>query len=189
MAATLARGMTIIYNAAKEPEVVDLANLLIMMGAKVKGAGTDVIRIEGVDSLSGTQHTIIPDRIEAGTFRWAAMACGGDIVVEDVIPKHVEAVLRKLEEAGAKLHVGGDSIHLSAKGPPPGHPSQDLALSGFPTDLQPVLVAVMMKGEGTSIINERVFDNRFGHVDELKRFGGLIESDGRTAVITGRPPG
>ncbi len=187
MAATLARGMTIIYNAAKEPEVVDLANLLIMMGAKVKGAGTDVIRIEGVDSLSGTHHAIIPDRIEAGTFLWAAMACGGEIVVEDVIPKHLEAVLRKLEEAGAKLHVGGDSIHLSAKGRPRAIQVKTLPYPGFPTDLQPVLVAVMMKGEGTSIINERVFENRFGHVDELKRFGGLIKSDGRTAVVTGRP--
>ena len=187
LAAVRAEGLTIIENAAKEPHIVDIANFLNAMGAVIKGAGTDVIRIEGVDSLSGTQHTIIPDRIEAGTFLWAAMACGGDIVVEDVIPKHVEAVLRKLEEAGAKLHVGGDSIHLSAKGRPRAIQVKTLPYPGFPTDLQPVLVAVMMKGEGTSIINERVFDNRFGHVDELKRFGGLIKSDGRTAVITGRP--
>ncbi|MGI6036882.1 MAG: UDP-N-acetylglucosamine 1-carboxyvinyltransferase [Limnochordia bacterium] len=185
MAATLARGVTTLYNAAKEPEIVDLANLLALMGAKVKGAGTDVIKIEGVEALEGTRHTIIPDRIEAGTYLLAGLINQGEVTVQNVIPKHLEAVLRKIEEAGGCLSIKGEDIHIQGPARIQAVQVKTLPYPGFPTDLQPIFVSTMLRAEGTSIINERVFENRFGHVDELKRLGGLIKSDGRTAVITG----
>jgi len=186
MAATLARGTTTVYNAAKEPEVVDLANLLTLMGASVKGAGTDIIRIRGVDGgLHSADHTIIPDRIEAGTYLMAALITGGEILLENVIPKHLEAILAKLEDAGVCLEVGDETIHAWCEGPIQPVQVKTLPYPGFPTDLQPQLTSLMTVAAGTSIINERIFENRFSHVDELKRLGGQIKTDGRSCVVEG----
>lgn len=185
MAATAARGTTVVYNAAKEPEVVDLANFLNAMGARVVGAGTDTIKIEGGRELHPVEYTIIPDRIEAGTYLLMGLAGGGSVTVENVIPKHLEALLAKLEEAGVELAEGGDCITARLAGRPKALQLKTLPYPGFPTDLQPQLSAFLLLAEGTSVISERIFEDRFGHVDELKRLGGKIEIDGRTAVIEG----
>lgn len=189
IAATAAKGVTVIYNAAKEPEVVDLATFLTAMGIRVIGAGTDIIKIEGIpngtDGLVPTDHTIIPDRIEAGTYILAGMITGGRVTVTNVIPKHLESLLAKLEETGAQLDVWGESIQASASGRPKAIAVKTLPYPGFPTDLHPQLTAYLLRCEGTSIITERVFDDRFGHVDELKRLGANIKADGQTAVVIG----
>ncbi len=185
MAATAAEGTTVIYNAAKEPEVVDLANFLTAMGARVVGAGTDLVRIQGGSRLTGTSYTIIPDRIEAGTYLLAALATRGEIVLENVIPKHLESLLAKLEEAGARIEVGLDHLAASCPRRPSAISVKTLPYPGFPTDLQPQLTAFLLTAEGTSIVTERVFEDRFRHVDELKRMGAQIRTDSRTAIISG----
>lgn len=185
MAATAAQGTTVIYNAAKEPEVVDLANFLNAMGARVVGAGTDMIRIEGGRKLHGVEYSIIPDRIEAGTYLLAGLAGGGEVTVENVIPTHLEALLAKLEEAGVELKEHGDAIRARLTGRPKALQVKTLPYPGFPTDLQPQLMAFLLLAEGTSVISERIFEDRFSHVYELKRLGGKAETDGRTAVIEG----
>lgn len=187
MSACTARGTTLIYNAAKEPEVVDLANFLTLLGARVVGAGTDMVRIYGTGerTLSGGTYSIIPDRIEAGTYLLAGLITGGEVAVNSVIPKHLESVLAKLEEAGASLSVRGDSVEARLKGRAKAVNVKTLPYPGFPTDLQPVLTAFMMLAEGTSIITERIFEDRFRHVDELKRLGGQAKMDSHTAVILG----
>ncbi|MFO7311380.1 MAG: UDP-N-acetylglucosamine 1-carboxyvinyltransferase [Bacillota bacterium] len=185
MAATAARGVTVIYNAAKEPEVVDLANFINAMGGRVIGAGTDTIKIEGGHPLRAVEYSIIPDRIEAGTYLLAGLAGGGSVTVENVIPTHLEALLAKLEEAGVELADCGDAITARLVGRPKPLQVKTLPYPGFPTDLQPQLTAFLLLSEGTSVISERIFEDRFGHVDELKRLGGKLETDGRTAVIKG----
>ena len=185
MAATAATGTTVLYNAAKEPEVVDLANFLVAMGARVVGAGTDLVRIEGRARLGPATHTIIPDRIEAGTYLLAALATRGEITLENVIPKHLESVLAKLEETGAHLEVGLDTVHAYLDGRPKGITVKTLPYPGFPTDLQPQLTAYLLTAEGTSIVTERIFEERFRHVDEMKRLGARIKTEGRTAVVVG----
>lgn len=185
MAAAAAEGKTVLENAAKEPEIVDLANFLNAMGASIKGAGTDVIRIEGVAELGSVDHIIIPDRIEAGTFMLVAAAAGGDIIVEEIIPKHLEAVTAKLREMGVEVEVEPERIRV--RGAKRILPSdlKTFPYPGFPTDLQPLAMVLLTAAEGTSIITENVFDGRFRHVDELKRMGAQIKVEGRTAVVEG----
>ena len=185
MAATAARGVTVIYNAAKEPEVVDLANFLNAMGGRVVGAGTDTIKIEGGHPLRPVEYSIIPDRIEAGTYLLAGLAGGGSVTVENVIPTHLEALLAKLEEAGVELADCGDAITARLAGRPKPLQVKTLPYPGFPTDLQPQLSAFLLLAQGTSVISERIFEDRFGHVDELRRLGGRLKTDGRTALIEG----
>ncbi len=187
MAAVLAKGTTLIKNAAKEPEIVDLQNFLNRMGANIKGAGTDAIKITGVDFLGIAEHTVIPDRIEAGTFMVATAITGGDVVVTNVIPEHLEAVTAKLREAGVEVETGED--HVRVRGSPP-YNSVDvrtLPYPGFPTDMQPQFMALMAVSRGTSIIIETVFENRFKHVSELRRMGADIKVEGQTAIIKGVP--
>ena len=186
MAACLAKGTTTIENAAKEPEIIDVANLLNAMGADVKGAGTDVIRIRGVKSLRGVNHTIIPDRIEAGTFMIAAAATRGEVIIRDVIPEHLEPVIAKLREAGVQVEVGDDSIRVTGREEP--YPALDLKTlpyPGFPTDLQSPMTALLTTAQGTSIIKENIFENRFRHVSQFERMGAKIKVEGRTAVVEG----
>ena len=186
MAAALADGTTIIENAAREPEVIDLADCLNAMGGNVSGAGSDEIIIEGVEKLSGAHHRVIPDRIEAGTFLVAAAISGGEIRVQDVIPKHLESVLDKLRESGAELESGDNWIHLKApKGKPKAVSIRTAPYPAFPTDMQAQFVLLNTIAEGTSTVVETVFENRFMHVHELQRMGANIELDGNTAVIRG----
>ncbi len=185
LAAVRAEGMTIIENAAKEPHVVDFANFLNAMGAQIKGAGTDTIRITGVDRLSGGTYSIIPDQIEAGTFMIAAAATGGDVLVKNVIPKHMESLSAKLAEVGAEIEELDDSIRISRKKTLIGANVKTLPYPGFPTDLQPQIVAMLAAAQGESVITESVWDNRFQYVDELKRLGADITVDGRIARIEG----
>ncbi len=186
MAATLADGTTIIENAAREPEVVDLANCLIKMGAKVRGAGTDTITIDGVERLGGTHYNILPDRIETGTYLVAAAITGGHIKVRDTDPHLLEAVLLKLREAGAEITVGDNWIELDMKGRRPR--SVDVRTApypAFPTDMQAQFTALNMVAEGTGTITETVFENRFMHVQEMQRMGADIRLEGNTAIIRG----
>ncbi|MGB9804337.1 UDP-N-acetylglucosamine 1-carboxyvinyltransferase [Desulfofundulus sp.] len=185
MAACLARGLTVIENAAEEPEVVDLANFLNAMGARIKGAGTRVIRIEGVGYLEGTSYSVIPDRIEAGTFLAAAAMAGGEVVVENVICDHVKPVIAKLREAGVQVEEGENSIRVTGTGQFRAVDIKTLPYPGFPTDMQPPFMAMMTLARGTSVITETVFENRFMHVNELKRMGARIKVAGRTAVVYG----
>ncbi len=185
MAAVLADGITIIENAAQEPEVVDLANLLAAMGAKVRGAGTGVIKIEGVNELHGAAHTIIPDRIEAGTYMAAAAITGGDVIIDNVVPEHLAATISKLREAGAVIETQGSSLRVSASGDLQPLDIKTMPYPGFPTDLQAQFMALLSIARGTSIITETVFENRFMHVDELTRMGAKIKIDGRSAVVEG----
>ena len=187
MAAVKAEGITIIRNAAREPEIVDLQNLLNKMGAKVRGAGTHVIRIDGVKKLSSTEHTVIPDRIEAGTHMIAAVMTGGDIVVDNVIPEHISPVIAKLIQAGAEITPNGDSVRVRHNGRIKALELKTLAYPGFPTDMQPQFLAMLTMAEGTSIITETIFENRFQHVAELRRMGAKVFIEGRTAVICGVP--
>ena len=185
MAAALAEGQTIIENAAKEPHVVDVANFLNSMGANIKGAGTDIIRIRGVRRLHGTEYSIIPDQIEAGTFMCAAAVTRGDITVKNVIPKHLEAISAKLVEIGCEVLEGDDEVRVVGR--PRQHSTniKTLPYPGFPTDMQPQMAVTLALAEGTSMITESIFENRFKYVDELSRMGGNIKVEGNVAVIDG----
>jgi UDP-N-acetylglucosamine 1-carboxyvinyltransferase len=186
MAATLAKGTSVIENAAREPEVVDLANCLNKMGAKISGAGTDSIIIEGVDELKGTTYSVLPDRIETGTYLVAAAICRGKVKVKDTKPNMLDAVLIKLKEAGAHIEVGEDWISLDMQGRRPKSVSVHTApYPAFPTDMQAQFTALNAVAQGTSSITETVFENRFMHVQELQRMGADIRLEGNTAIITG----
>ena len=186
MAATLAEGMTIIENCAKEPHVVDVANFLNSCGANIKGAGTDVIRIRGVARLHGTDYTIIPDQIEAGTFMFAAAVTKGDVTVKNVIPKHLESITAKLLEIGCEVEEADDCIRVVATKAPMHTQVRTLPYPGFPTDMQPQITVALALAGGTSIVTESIFENRFRYVDELVRMGADIKVEGGdTAIITG----
>jgi len=187
MAACLADGITVIENAAEEPEIVDLANFLNKMGAKVRGAGTDIIRIEGVKELRGVAHTAIPDRIEAGSFMVAAAASGGDVLIDYVIPDHMRPITAKLKEMGVHIEEYERSIRVKSTGIFNSVDIKTLPYPGFPTDMQAQMMAAMCNAEGTSMITETVFENRFMHIDELKRMGAKIKVHGRSAIIEGTP--
>lgn len=187
MAATLAEGQTTISNAAKEPEIVDLQNFLNSMGANVKGAGTDTVRVEGVSSLHGAEHTIIPDRIVAGTYLLAGAITGGEVTVQNVIPEHLESLLAKLREMGAGVAVAEDQITVAGGRLQAIESLRTLPYPGFPTDLQAPMMALLCLAEGTSIVTETVFESRFKHVDELRRMNANIKVNERTAVIKGVP--
>lgn len=185
MAATLAEGLTIIENAAKEPHVVDLANFLNSMGANVKGAGTDVIRVRGVERIHGTEYAIIPDQIEAGTFMFAAAVTKGDVTVKNVIPKHLESISAKLLEIGCEVEEADDCIRVVASKPLMHTQVKTLPYPGFPTDMQPQITVALALSKGTSIVTESIFENRFKYVDELTRMGANIRVEGNTAIIDG----
>ena len=187
MAAVLAEGKTIIENAAEEPEIVDLVTFLSSMGANIKGAGTNVIRIEGVKHLYGASHTVIPDRIEAGTFIIAAAMVGGDVVIENVLTEHLKPLLAKLSEAGVVVEKEIDSVHIISQGRIKSADIKTLPYPGFPTDLQAQFMAMMTVGDGVSTITETVFENRFMHVGELCRMGADIRVEGRKAIVHGVP--
>jgi len=186
MAATLADGVTIIENAAREPEVVDLANFLIAMGAKIEGAGTDTITIDGVEKLHGTRYRVLPDRIETGTYLIAAAITGGRIKVKDTAPRLLDSVIEKLRDAGAEMEIGEDWITLDMKGNRPKSVNIRTApFPAFPTDMQAQFAALNAIADGTATIVETVFENRFMHVQELERMGANIEVEGNTAIIRG----
>jgi UDP-N-acetylglucosamine 1-carboxyvinyltransferase len=185
LAAVLAEGNTTIENVAKEPHIVDVANFLNAMGADIKGAGTDVIRIRGVEKLNGGAYSIIPDQIEAGTFMIAAAATGGDILVKNIIPKHMESVSAKLIEIGAEVTELDDAIRVRGNDKIKCANVKTLPYPGFPTDMQPQIVSLLSVAEGTSIVTESVWDSRFQYVDELRRMGANIRVDGKMAVING----
>lgn len=185
MAATMAEGTTIIENSAKEPHVVDLANFLNSMGANIKGAGTDVIRIRGVQKLHGTEYTIIPDQIEAGTYMLAAAVTKGDVTVKNVIPKHLESITAKLLEIGCEVEETDDCIRVVASKPLQHTQVKTLPYPGFPTDMQPQITVALALSRGTSIVTESIFENRFKYVDELTRMGASIKVEGNTAIIDG----
>ena len=185
MAATLASGETIIENAAREPEVVDLANCLSAMGAKVSGAGTDVIRVTGVPRLKSASHRVMPDRIETGTFLAAAAATGGEIRLRQTRGDMLDAVLEKLREAGAQIEAGTDSISLRMDGPLRAVSLRTAPYPAFPTDMQAQFMALNSVAHGTALVTETIFENRFMHVQELRRLGAQIEVEGNTAVVTG----
>jgi len=186
MAAVQAKGLTVIRNAAREPEIVDLQNFLNRMGAKVRGAGLDTIRIEGGGRLSGVQYDVIPDRIEAGTFMVASAITGGDVLIENVITEHLEPVIAKLTEMGTGVIRCNGGIRIRAHGKVRPVDIKTLPFPGFPTDMQPQIMALLATVEGTSVIVETVFENRFMHVDELRRMGADIRMEGRVAVIQGK---
>lgn len=185
MAAALAEGVTILENAAEEPEIVALANYLNKMGAKVRGAGTDVIRIEGVKELRGADYTIIPDRIEAGTYMIAAAMTGGDVIVDNVLPEHQKPLIAKLREAGAIVEEDIDKVRVIGTGSLKGVSVKTLPYPGFPTDMQAQIMAMMVVSEGNSRVTETVFENRFMHVAELNRMGAKITTADRSANIEG----
>lgn len=186
MAACLAEGQTLIENAAKEPEIVDLANFLNTMGAKVRGAGTDVIKVEGVPILEGgARYSVIPDRIEAGTFMVAAAATGGDVVLENLIPIHLQPLSAKLREANVDVYEDEDTIRVCVNRPLRSIDIKTMPYPGFPTDLQSQMMAMLSTVPGTSVVIENIFENRFMVADELKRMGAMIKVEGRMAVIEG----
>lgn len=185
MAAALAKGNTTIENVAKEPHVVDVANFLNSMGASIRGAGTDVIKIKGVEKLGNCEYSIIPDQIEAGTFMTAAVATKGDITIKNVIPKHLEAISAKLEEIGAQVDEFDDTVRVVATKRLDSTQIKTLPYPGFPTDMQPQMAVSLALSNGTSIVSESIFENRFRYVDELTKMGARIQVDGRTAIITG----
>ncbi|MGM9570861.1 MAG: UDP-N-acetylglucosamine 1-carboxyvinyltransferase, partial [bacterium] len=185
MAACLAEGTTTLENAAKEPEIVDLANFLNSMGAKVRGAGTDVIKIEGVQELRGIRYAVIPDRVEAGTFMVAAAMAQGDILVKNVVFDHLKPVTAKLREAGVSIIEEEGNIRVTAKKRCKAVNIKTLPYPGFPTDMQAQFMALLAVASGTSVVTETVFENRFMHADELKRMGSNIKIEGHTAVING----
>lgn len=185
MAATLAPGVTLLENAAEEPEVSDLATFLNSMGARIYGAGTSNIRIVGVDGLSGAHHTVIPDRIEAGTYMIAGSIVGGDIQLEKVVPEHLKSVVSKIQETGASVTENGTTLRLRSYRRPRAIDLKTLPYPGFPTDMQAPFMALLSTAMGTSMVTETVFENRFLHVDELKRMGARIRIEGRAAVIDG----
>ncbi|MBQ4259259.1 MAG: UDP-N-acetylglucosamine 1-carboxyvinyltransferase [Lachnospiraceae bacterium] len=185
MAAAMAEGSSTIENAAKEPHVVDVANFLNSMGANIKGAGTDVIRIKGVPTLHGTEYTIIPDQIEAGTFMMAAAVTKGDITVKNVIPKHLESITAKLLEIGCEVEEADDCVRVVASKPLKSTHVKTLPYPGYPTDMQPQITVALALAGGTSIVTESIFENRFKYVDELTKMGANIKVEGNTAIITG----
>ena len=185
MAASMARGNTTIENAAKEPHVVDVANFLNSMGANIKGAGTDVIRIKGVDTLHGTSYAVVPDMIEAGTYMFAAAATKGDVLVKNVIPKHLEATTAKLEEIGCDVEEFDDAIRVSASRRLGRTHVKTQPYPGYPTDMQPQIAVTLALANGTSIVTESIFENRFKYADELARMGACIKVEGNTAIIDG----
>ena len=185
MASAMADGKTVIENAAKEPHVVDVANFLNSMGANIRGAGTDVIRIKGVERLHATEYSVIPDQIEAGTFMFAAAATGGDVVVKNVIPKHLEATSAKLLEVGCRVIEYDDAVRVIADGKLQHTQVTTLPYPGFPTDMQPQMAVVLALAEGTSTITESIFENRFKYVDELTRMGADIKVESNIAIING----
>ena len=185
MAAALAEGVTILENAAEEPEIVALANYLNKMGAKVRGAGTDVIRIEGVKELRGADYTIIPDRIEAGTYMIAAAMTGGDVIIDNVLPEHQKPLIAKLREAGAIVEEDIDKVRVIGTGSLKGVSVKTLPYPGFPTDMQAQIMAMMVVSEGNSRVTETVFENRFMHIAELNRMGAKITTADRSANIEG----
>ncbi len=185
MAAIMAKGNTIIENAAKEPHVVDLANFLNSMGAKIRGAGTDVIRIKGVEKLHGTEYSIIPDQIEAGTYMYAAAATRGDVTITNVIPKHLECLTAKLIEAGCEVTESDDSVRVVATRRLDHTNVKTLPYPGFPTDMQPQISILLGLAKGTSIVTESIFENRFKYTDELAKMGANVRVEGNTAIIDG----
>ena len=185
MAASMAEGKTVIENAAKEPHVVDVANFLNSMGANIRGAGTDVIRIVGVEKLHKTEYSVIPDQIEAGTFMFAVAAAGGDVLVKDVIPKHLEATTAKLLEVGCKVEEFDDSVRVISDGKLKHTQVTTLPYPGFPTDMQPQMAVLLGIAEGTSTVTESIFENRFKYVDELTRMGADIKVESNIAIISG----
>lgn len=185
MAAALAEGQTIIENSAKEPHVVDVASFLNSMGANIKGAGTDVIRIKGVSKLHGSEYTIIPDQIEAGTFMFAAAVTKGDVTVKNIIPKHLESITSKLLEIGCEVEEADDCIRVVSSKPILHTHVKTLPYPGFPTDMQPQITVALALAKGTSIVTESIFENRFKYVDELTRMGANIKVEGNTAIIDG----
>ncbi|WP_418790562.1 UDP-N-acetylglucosamine 1-carboxyvinyltransferase [Phosphitispora sp. TUW77] len=187
MAATQAKGQTIIRNAAKEPELVDLQNFLNSLGARVRGAGTDLIKIEGPTELGSADHTVIPDRVEAGTYMIAAAVTGGDVIIQNVIPEHVEAVIAKLREAGARVEVAEDNIRVTGPSRLKSVDLKTLPYPGFPTDMQAQMMVLMTVAQGTGVVSEAVFENRYKHVDELRRMGADIKIEGRVAIVKGIP--
>ncbi|MCR4589504.1 MAG: UDP-N-acetylglucosamine 1-carboxyvinyltransferase [Lachnospiraceae bacterium] len=185
MASCMAEGKTIIENAAKEPHVVDVANFLNSMGANIKGAGTDVIRIKGVSSLHGATYSVIPDQIEAGTFMFAAAVTGGDILIKNVIPKHLESISAKLMEIGCQVEEFDDSVRVRRNGKLSNTQIKTLPYPGFPTDMQPQAGVALSLSDGVSTITESIFENRFRYVDEIMKMGANIKVEGNTAIITG----
>ncbi|MBA4602977.1 UDP-N-acetylglucosamine 1-carboxyvinyltransferase [Thermoactinomyces mirandus] len=188
MAATLAQGRTVIENAACEPEIVDLANFLNTMGAKIRGAGTDEIRIDGVDFLRGTEYTVIPDRIEAGTYMVAGAITRGEVFVEGAISDHLVPLIAKMREMGVHVLDGENGIYVRAEGELKPVDVKTLPYPGFPTDMQSQMMALLLTSNGNSMLTETVFENRFMHVEEFKRMGAQIKIDGRTAIIEGGKP-
>jgi UDP-N-acetylglucosamine 1-carboxyvinyltransferase len=187
LAATLAEGTTVLENAAKEPHVVDVANFLNTMGANIKGAGTDVIRITGVEKLTGCNYSVIPDQIEAGTYMIATAACGGCVTVNNVIPKHLESISAKLVEMGAEVIEQDDSVTVKSNGIVKGVNIKTLPYPGFPTDVQQPMSTILCVAKGRSIINESIWESRFKHIDELKKMGACVKVEGRVAIIDGAP--
>lgn len=185
MAASLAHGMTIIENAAKEPHVVDCANFLNSMGARIRGAGTDVIRIRGVESLHGSDYSIIPDMIEAGTFMFASAATRGDVTIHNVIPKHLESLTSKLEEIGCQIETSDEAVRVTANKRLLNTHVKTLPYPGFPTDMQPQISVALCLADGTSFVTEGVYDNRYKYIQELGRMGADAHVDGCTAIING----
>ena len=185
LSAVLASGTTVIENCAKEPHIVDLANFLNSMGAKISGAGTDTIRIRGVEQLHGGYYAIIPDQIEAGTYLCAAAAAGGNVLVQNVIPKHLDCITAKLEEMGAVITEYDDAVRVESDGHLRHTNIKTLPYPGFPTDMQPPIVACLATADGASIVTEGIYDTRFGYVSELLRMGAAIQVDGKVAVVDG----
>ena len=185
MAAALADGTTVIENAAKEPHIVDLANFLNSMGANIKGAGTDTIRIFGVDKLHGGTYAIIPDQIEAGTYMAAVAACGGQVLVRGIIPKHMDCITAKLQEMGVQVEEQDDTLLVRRSGKLRRTNVKTLPYPGFPTDMQAPFMSLLAVAKGTSVMTETIFENRFSHVGELQRMGANIKIDSRSAVIEG----
>lgn len=181
-AAALAEGTTVIENAAKEPEIVDLANFINNMGGKVKGAGTDVIKIEGVKELVGAEHTIIPDRIEAGTFMVAAAITRGDVIIENAVPEHMTALISKMQEMGVEITETEQGLRVKAEGELKSVDIKTMPHPGFPTDMQSQMMSLMMTAHGTGIITETVFENRFMHVEEFRRMNGNLKIEGRSVI-------
>lgn len=185
LAAVRAEGLTVIENVAKEPHIVDLANFLNTMGADIMGAGTDVIKIRGVSKLHGATYSVIPDQIEAGTFMCAAAATGGDVLVKNVIPKHLESITNKLQKIGVVVEEFDDAVRVTVDGPLVKTSIKTMPHPGFPTDMQPQMAALLCLAEGTSIIKEGVWEQRFRYAEELRRMGADISVDGKVAVIEG----
>ncbi|SFA48943.1 UDP-N-acetylglucosamine 1-carboxyvinyltransferase [Parageobacillus thermantarcticus] len=185
MAAVLAEGTTVIENCAKEPEIVDLANFLNAMGAKVRGAGTGTIRIEGVDELTGTSHTVIPDRIEAGTFMVAAAITGGNVLIQGAVPEHLSSLIAKMEEMGVTIIEEENGLRVIGPEKLKAVDIKTMPYPGFPTDMQSQMMALLLKAEGTSMVTETVFENRFMHVEEFRRMNADIKIEGRSVIING----